>query len=78
MPGPPREESTRASWKETLVSGMAFVLLYAYLVLVIDTHLIYDGFWKLRTYPSFFCDWRFVRDFFLYPGGPIECLGRLF
>jgi len=69
-------ESARVSREEALVSGTVFVLLYLYLVLVIDTHLIYDGFWKLAAYPSFLAEWRFLRTFFTYPGGPIECASR--
>ena len=52
-----------------------FVCTYLYVLLFIESRLIFHSFGTLIAYPAFSVDWGFLRNSISYPGGVVEYVG---
>lgn len=57
-----------------LRSLIFFILFYLYILLEVDTRLIYHGAGAISNFPVFFRGWTFFHRFTSYPGGITEYL----
>ncbi len=57
-------------------SMIFFVCTYLYVLLLIETRLIYHSFGTFIAYPAFSVDWEFLKSSLGYPGGIIEYVGN--
>jgi hypothetical protein len=53
-----------------------FVFTYLYVLLLIETRLIYHSFGIFITYPAFSTGFEFLKSHISYPGGIIEYVGN--
>jgi len=72
-----REDIPDHSRLESRLSAGIFLGLFIYLWKGIEPHLLYYGFGVFTAYPVFSWEGSFLRDNFIYPGGPIRALAAL-
>jgi len=58
--------------KLPITAGVFFFGFYLYVWLFLEPHLIYHNYVTQRDFPVFFTGWSFLKNFLVYPGGPVE------
>ncbi len=71
----PKKKISRRNRHLPVDSLIFFACTYLYVLLVIESRLIYHSFGNFITYPAFSVDWGFLKSSLSYPGGIVEYAG---
>ncbi len=72
---PPKKKMYRRNRDLPVGSIIFFVCTYLYVLLFIESRLIFHSFGTFIAYPAFSVDWRFLRNSISHPGGVVEYIG---
>jgi hypothetical protein len=72
---PPKKQTSRRKWHLPVDAVIFFACIYLYVLLIIETRLIYHSFGNFITYPAFSVGWEFLRNSLSHPGGMVEYVG---
>ncbi|HON92166.1 MAG TPA: DUF6057 family protein [Sedimentisphaerales bacterium] len=71
--------STKGGWLWSVLHRLPpvvfYLLLYVYLAVEVELHLLYHGGGLIDNFPTFYLDWEFFTGQFACPGGIVEYIG---